>query len=89
MRDGRVLVAGGKFGTAAAPKSSSAAELYATDAPLATASITLSPMGDPRYYHQCTLLKDGTVLVTGGLKTDGASASTLDSAEIFQPKPVD
>lgn len=37
-----------------------------------------------RYHHAVTLLKDGQVLVTGGLGVDG-NYTSLDSAELYNP----
>jgi hypothetical protein len=55
-------------------------ELYDTRTGLFTPA---GLMGSPRYGHTATLLKDGTVLVTGGLDENG---TLLNSAEIYNPK---
>lgn len=83
LRDGRVLLAGGH------------SSLDAVDTPgLATdgdiydpATGTFSPtdvMQVPRFAHVAALLRDGRVLIAGGLDTPPRSARTR-SAEIFDP----
>lgn len=76
LQDGRVLVAGG-FNI----DNVKTAELYDP----ATGSWT--PTGDlnvARYGHTATLLSDGSVLIAKG-SNDGDLASTLSSAELYDP----
>jgi N-acetylneuraminic acid mutarotase len=76
LQSGKVLVAGG-FGS----DSIKSAELYDP------ATGTWSPTGSlnvARYWHSATLLQDGRVLVAGG-SNDGDLASTLSSAELYDP----
>lgn len=42
-----------------------------------------------RYQHTCSLLQDGTVLVTGGLDLEPGSQTILSDAYIYQPPPTD
>ena len=43
----------------------------------------------PRYGHTCTVLLDGTVLVTGGINESGGTQTILSDAFIYQPPPAD
>jgi hypothetical protein len=86
LKDGRVLIAGGFLyvnpnGSAVDQAS---AELYdpSTGSFSATGSMTIA-----RERHTATLLPDGRVLITGGLRYDVASRDTtsLVSAELYDP----
>jgi hypothetical protein len=83
LADGRVLIAGGHAldGTGALATLASA-ELYdpATGAFTATGSMHV-----PRAFFSMVLLADGRVLVAGGLTGSGGTASTVDSAEVYDP----
>jgi hypothetical protein len=70
--DDRVLVTGGTNTTAT--------ELYD---PAAGSFTATGSMGTARSFHTATLLKDGTVLVTGGQGTSGNIVA--QSAELFNP----
>jgi len=82
LGDGRILIAGGgpASWTGAAVTFLAAAELYDP------AAGTFSPAGSmstPREHHTATRLKDGRVLIVGGMDTvDHAVAS----AELYDPK---
>jgi len=76
LRDGGVLVAGGRPGSRGALAS---VELY-DDAQ--SRWLPLASMGVARERHTATLLLDGRVLVTGGI---GADSGTLASAELYDP----
>ena len=81
LRDGRVLVAGGKVRTGSVELPTSTAELYdpATGKFSATGS-----MAAARWGHTATVLQDGRVLVTGGADmSDGYD--NLKSAELYDP----
>ncbi len=75
LPDGKVLVAGGGFGSTV----TASAELYDPRAG------TWSPTGGmrtTRSFHTATLLQNGTVLVAGGEDSSGAA---LASAEVYTP----
>jgi hypothetical protein len=78
LADGRVLVTGGQWNTAATSILQTAA-LYdpATGTFTATGSMTVG-----RYWHTSTLLPGGLVLITGGYGLTGAG---LASAELYDP----
>jgi WD40 repeat protein len=76
LDDGKVLVAGG-FNL----DNVKTAELY--DPVTGTWSMTGS-LNNARYWHTATLLQDGRVLVARG-SDDGDLASTLSSAELYDP----
>lgn len=78
LPNGRVLVAGGWDGQGILPDLSSA-EQYDP----ATGTFTPSgAMATVRAFHTATLLKNGRVLITGGM---GDSYDSLASAELFDP----
>jgi len=77
LMNGKVLIAGG--GTSA--RSANEAELY--DPATGRWSGT-GPLNEARSNHSTTLLKDGRVLVAGGI--DWATDSPRSTAEIFDPE---
>jgi hypothetical protein len=80
LPDGRVLVAGGGIAGWVFPGTFLAsAELY--DPKTGTFEAT-GPLGTPREAHTATLLRDGRVLITGGVETPTQS---LASAELYDP----
>jgi len=81
LTDGRVLIAGGRGGTAISSPATATAEIY--DPIAGTFALTASPMNFPRRLHTATALADGTLLIVGGV---GANLSTQNTAEIFDPK---
>ena len=80
LADGRVLVAGGRGDVA----TFNSTEIYdATN----DRWVSAAPMGARRYGQVATLLPDGDVLVAGGIGEElNASAITLDTAEIYDPR---
>lgn len=75
---GGVLITGG-FNSAASPATLAGAELYNA------ATGTFSPAGNmtvARRLHSATKLSNGTVLIVGGIGSDG---TVLNSAEIYTP----
>lgn len=92
LNDGRMLVIGGRGGKTTLE--SMAATAFFTDDgnedPAAAFTFDKGDdMADARFFHTCTLLKDGSVLVTGGVQEKGAAFATLQTMEIFVPRPKD
>jgi hypothetical protein len=81
LKDGRVLVVGGKVRTGSVESKTATAELYdpSTGRFAATGS-----MADARWGHTATLLQDGRVLVTGGADLSDGYAN-LRTAELYDP----
>jgi hypothetical protein len=101
LPDGRVLVLGGLSGnTQSTFGTTNSAEMF-SDYPLASTppAVNMNPVPagllQARAGMACTLLQDGSILVTGGFQTTGPLASdntqavtTLNSAEIYRPLPI-
>jgi hypothetical protein len=89
LENGDVLLAGGLRVDGASQVTLSGAELFVPDDVLSTTHYDCDfvdvedTLDVPRYWHTATLLKDGTVLLLGGLGEEGATAR----AEIFNPAP--
>jgi hypothetical protein len=79
LADGRVLVTGGGTGWYGSGEALASAELY--DPATGTFSPTGS-MGIARTGHTATLLRDGTVLIAGGIAPDLGRTAT---AELYDP----
>ncbi|MGQ0520892.1 MAG: DUF7948 domain-containing protein [Actinomycetota bacterium] len=85
LRDGRVLVAGGRFCASPPPAScdftqfTASAEIYdpATGAFTATGSMSV-----PRHTTEATILNDGRILIPAGF---GGPSSGHNSADVFDP----
>ncbi len=94
LASGKVLIAGGEsFGdcdsTGCAIFSVTGAEVYDVNGIAWTA---VGPMKVPRETHRDTLLKDGRVLITGGLTFKGGlnrpvEFTILNSAELYTERP--
>jgi hypothetical protein len=81
MRDGRVLVAGGRDGSGTI----SSAEIYD---PQQDRWYAAAPMTTGREGHTATLLANGEVLVTGGLAREAqrlATVAPFSTAEVYDP----
>ena len=80
LLDGTVLVTGGSVFNGTTTTSVASAEIYNP----ATGAFTLASgsLANGRSQHAAVRLADGRVLITGGF---GASLSTLQSAEIYDP----
>ncbi len=101
LPDGRVLVLGGLSGnTPDTFGTTNSAEVF-SDFPLASTlpAVETTPalfggLLQARAGMACTLLQDGSILVTGGFQTTGAlqgtvqPVTTLNSAEIYRPLPL-
>jgi hypothetical protein len=82
LRDGRVLVVGGRAASGSSDVLTSC-ELYDPGAaPGQPPWTTVAPLNDPRYGHQAVLLGTGHVLVAGGLQS---AATFVASAELYDP----
>ena len=80
LNDGRVLVAGGVPAWRMGVLNLDSAELYDPSTRMFTAT---GKMTAARNDHTATLLADGTVLIAGGMGSDGRSV--VDTAEIYDP----
>lgn len=85
LRDGRVLVLGGR-GDDRGVTPTDAAELFD---PVANVFTAVAPMSRPRDNHMAVLLADGKVLISGGnsFESDGITTefTILSSSEQFDP----
>jgi len=84
LQDGKVLVAGGQYNVLYNGyyhvQESSSAEVYD---PSISSFTQINSMVSIRSNHRATLLKDGTVLMTGGTVTDDLSIAP--TAELYNP----
>lgn len=88
LSDGRVLTAGGRTANAGPASADATAELMSISNTGAIAVVEAPKLPKARYWHTCTLLLDGSVLVTGGLNelADGTQ-EVLQDAYIYTPAP--
>lgn len=83
LPDGRVLIAGGGFETEPPYGTNQTAESYD---PSAGAFTSIGNMNARRSYHAAALLKDGRVLIAGGVyQNTFDGGGTLSSAELYRP----
>ena len=83
LADGKVLAAGGiTSGVGSAIMATATAELFD---PRTGTWTPLSPMLEARNESAAILLKDGRVLIEGGLSGTGVDSPTLATAELFDP----
>ena len=88
LQGGNVLVTGGRKVGGMADGSATLIRYDVAKATLTAAAA--APMKVPRYWHTCTTLADGSVLVTGGASDGtGGGATTLRDALIYTPIPGD
>jgi len=84
LQDGKVLVAGGQYNVLYNGhyhvQESSSAQVYD---PSISSFTQINSMESIRSHHRATLLKDGTVLLTGGTVTDDLSIAP--TAELYNP----
>ena len=76
LADGTVLMTGGLIDYGGGYQSLDSAEIYD---PVSGAFKTIDSMNSTRFWHTATLLRDGSVLIAGGIGSDMPQAS----AEIF------
>jgi hypothetical protein len=88
LPDGRVLAVGGQRPGDGTLVSTGLVELITPTANVTGGVLGMEPAG-PRYLHTCTLLPDGSVLVTGGLDTSGDTSRMSLGALVFMPIPLD
>jgi hypothetical protein len=82
LRDGSVLVVGGKINDRLDGMASASAERYDATSESWTATM---PMTQARWGHTATLLPNGKVLVAGGYLNSSDSSDPLASAELYDP----
>jgi hypothetical protein len=85
LADGTVMAIGGKSGTGAL--SDATATLIQFGA--SQSATPAAALKRPRWGHTCTLLADGTVLVTGGVDDSTGTQTVLQDAFIYTPAPND
>ncbi|MFN7130807.1 MAG: kelch repeat-containing protein [Myxococcales bacterium] len=90
LADGRVLAIGGR-GRPGANDTQEALALtnVISESNGELAMVRGDSLAEPRYFHTCTLMADGTVLVAGGVNEKGGTFQSLRSLEIYQPRPID
>jgi hypothetical protein len=91
LPDGRVLAIGGLTVDLAGgiPRSDGSMVVITPNAQGGVTGPAGPELKVPRYHHTCTALKDGTVLVTGGVNEQAGVREILQDAWIYQPKPTD
>jgi len=91
LADGRVLVSGGRgLDFNQSSRSMDNVELVVQPSSGGPPSVLgLPSLPVPRYWHTCTALPDGTVLITGGVNEQAAGTEILEDAYIFTPAPLD
>lgn len=90
LPDQRVIVVGGQSpDLVLGPRSDEAAELMIPSGtgPPAVLGMPNLPVG--RFFHTCTALPDGTVLIAGGVSLVDAVSTVLQDAYVFTPAPLD
>lgn len=88
LHGGNVLVTGGRKVGGMADGSATLIRYDVAKATLTAAAA--APMKVPRYWHTCSTLADGSVLVTGGVtEAMGGASTTVRDALIYTPIPGD
>jgi hypothetical protein len=96
LGDGRVVILGGAGGSNSqtfGTEGSAETTLAVPGTPIPGLEPVAQPLLEPRAGMACTLLHDGSVLVTGGFQIAGlltgtkSTVQTLGSAEIFRVAP--
>jgi WD40 repeat protein len=82
LPDGRVLIAGGVGQDEQRARVLSATETFD---PSADSFASIGSMGDPRSEHTATLLRDGRVLIMGGIEFGPQGGGPVTSAVLYEP----
>jgi hypothetical protein len=90
LPDGRVMTLGGLRYGPGGPVSDSHVELLVPGKDGAAPGLLgLKPLERPRHQHSCTVLRDGSVLIAGGVEDDGFQRTTLSDLVVYMPAPLD
>jgi hypothetical protein len=87
LADGRVLTAGGRTFQTGMAQSLGTVELIANNGGTA-AVLPQQALPTPRSNHTCTTLKDGSVLILGGMNEQNGQQTVLQDALIYMPQPT-
>jgi Galactose oxidase, central domain len=82
LPDGRVFVAGGYWSDGQASRVLSSTEMFD---PRAGTFTSIGSMGDARSEHTATLLRDGRVLILGGIDIGPEGGFPVSSAVLYEP----
>ena len=88
LADGRVLSTGGRTLDNVGYKSDPTIEVIAPAPSNGASVLGQAPMATPRYWHTCTLLSDGSVLLLGGVQEASGVQTLLQDALIYMPCPA-
>ncbi|MFY0524221.1 kelch repeat-containing protein [Archangium gephyra] len=90
LPDGRVMTLGGvRYGGSGFVSDSHVELLVPGEEGGAPGLLGLKPLERPRHQHSCTVLRDGSVLIAGGVDDDGFQRTTLSDLVIYTPVPLD
>ncbi|MBX5484717.1 MAG: hypothetical protein IRZ16_23080 [Myxococcaceae bacterium] len=90
LPDGRVVIIGGRLDGGPGGLSSAAGEMMIPNPSGGASTVALPLLDFPRYHHTCTTLKDGSVLVLGGVEQRATGAPrVLQDVYIYTPPPLD
>lgn len=90
LPDGRVMTLGGVRYSSDGPVSAAHVELLVPGKDGAAPGLLgLKPLDRPRYQHSCTVLRDGSVLIAGGVEDKGTLRTVLDDLAVYMPAPLD
>jgi N-acetylneuraminic acid mutarotase len=89
LENGQVMAVGGNTAISVPATRTNTAEIY--DPTTGQWRLTGGAMSDPKVDHAVTLLKDGQVLVAGGIRTNDTEVASADlynpSTDIWTPEP--